>query len=73
MLKSVTLSADDFLIQKAKAKARKENKSLNQLFKEWLSQYTRKAVRVESFDDFMNRVNYVETGKKFSREEMNAR
>lgn len=39
MAKSITLSADDMLIKRAREKARRENTSLNQLFRNWLKKY----------------------------------
>jgi hypothetical protein len=35
MLKNITLSADDILIEEARQKAQKQKKNLNILFREW--------------------------------------
>jgi len=75
MQTNVTVKADDTLIEKAKERARKENKTLDCLFNEWLQQYTGNVDTntAKEFDDFMDRVKYANPGRTFSREEMNAR
>jgi hypothetical protein len=73
MLTNVTVSAENTLIKKAKEKAHKENKTLNSLFNEWLSRYIRDSNPADEYEEFMARAKYANPGKKFSREEMNAR
>ena len=73
MLKSITLSAEDLLIQKARDKARKEKKTLNALFREWLDGYIHNKTLENRYEQFMDRTGYVNPGKKFTREELNAR
>ncbi len=73
MLTDVTVSAENLLIKKAEEKAHKENKTLNSLFNEWLSQYIQNSNPADEFEEFMARAKYANPGKRFSREEMNAR
>ena len=75
MQTNVTVKAEDTLIERAKERARKENKTLDGLFNEWLQQYTENADTnsAKEFDEFMDRVKYANPGRTFSREEMNAR
>jgi hypothetical protein len=73
MLTNVTVSAENILIKKAEEKAHKEHKTLNSLFNEWLSQYIRNSNPSDGFEEFMTRAKYANPGKRFSREEMNAR
>ena len=75
MQTNVTVKAEDTLIERAKERARKENKTLDGLFNEWLQQYTENVDTnsAKEFDDFMDRVKYANPGRTFSREEMNAR
>jgi hypothetical protein len=73
MLKNITLSAEDLLIKKARAKARHEQKTLNELFREWLGKYITNSNVERDFDEFMKQVQYANAGKKFTREELNAR
>ena len=73
MLRNITLSAEDLMIQKAREKARNEKKTLNALFREWLNKYTLNTNLESEFDQFMERTGYVNPGRKFTREELNAR
>ena len=73
MLKNITLSADEELIRKAREKAQREHTTLNASFREWLKSYVSAEARVRNFDDLMQSLSYVKTGKKFTREEMNER
>ena len=75
MQTNLTVSTEDTLIEKAKERARKENKTLAGLFNEWLHQYTENVDTnsAKEYEDFMDRVKYANSGRTFSREEMNAR
>ena len=74
MLKNITLSAEEMLIQKARQKAIGEKKTLNALFRDWLRKYVHKSDPVVDFDRLMKRLSHVRTGgRKFTREEMNER
>ena len=75
MQTNVTVRAEDTLLERAKERARKENKTLDGLFNEWLHRYTQNgnAVSAKGFDDFMERVRYANPGRIFSREEMNTK
>lgn len=76
-MKNITLSADEHLIEQARATARARHTTLNAEFRKWLDQY---AVRdpeqaAREIDALMKRVrSYVRTGgRKFTRDEMNER
>ncbi len=73
MLKNITLSAQENLIRIARQKAFGEKRTLNQLFREWLSKYVRQKHAIQEFDGIMEKLSYVKIRKKFSREEMNER
>ena len=73
MLKNITLSAEDVLIQKARQKAMSEKKTLNALFRDWLKKYVHKNDPVEAYNQLMKRLSYARPGRKFTREEMNER
>lgn len=73
MLKNITLSAEDVLIKKAREKAAQEKKSLNTLFREWLSRYTGNDHAGKNYDDLMKAMKHINAGKKFSRDELNER
>lgn len=72
-MKNITLSADADLIERARAAARAQHKTLNAAFREWLEQYTARSGRGEEYDSLMRRLKHVNAGRKFTREEMNER
>ena len=73
MLKNITLSADEELIQKAREKAAIENTTLNASFRQWLTQYTNSIFKNDDYDQLMLSLSYVNPGRKFSRDELNER
>ena len=74
-MKNITLSADDRLIEAARARARAEHTTLNEQFRRWLAEYVRQRRQVEDALDVVERLQgYVTTGgRRFSREDMNER
>ena len=73
MLKNITISAEEKLIQKAREKARKEQTTLNENIRKWLKQYVDSGSTSKNFDELMNSFSYASPGKSFSKEEMNER
>lgn len=73
MLKNITFSVEEELIQKAREKALAEKTTLNAVFRRWLKQYSERKKAVEEYDKIMESLSYVRAGRKFSREEMNER
>ena len=73
MLRNITLSADESLIQKAREKAVREHRSLNTIFRNWLSGYATSGKAAGEYDALMRRLSYARPGRKFSRSEMNER
>ena len=72
-MKNITLSAEENLIELARETARAHNKTLNQLFREWLESYTRPNSTVEQHEALLKRLAYVGDGRRFTRAEMNER
>jgi predicted transcriptional regulator len=72
-MKNITLSADDDLIEQARLLARSQRKTLNQVFREWLLQYTARSGNAREFDALMKRLRHVRAGRHFTRDEMNER
>jgi hypothetical protein len=69
------LSADEGLIEAARERARAEHTTLNEQFRRWLKDYTR---REQQADDAMAVVRELRGkvrtgGRKFTRDEMNER
>lgn len=74
MMKNITLSADEGLIEQARQTARSQHKTLNQAFREWLEVYTRpESDPVREYEALMKRLTYAKAGRKFTRQEMNER
>ncbi|MBD3309524.1 hypothetical protein GF348_24305 [candidate division KSB3 bacterium] len=73
MLKNITLSAEEQLIDKARKKAQQEHTTLNANFRQWLRQYVMHSTRTADFFQFMSSLNYAKPGRKFSRDELNER
>ncbi|MFO7681376.1 MAG: hypothetical protein R6X34_15125 [Chloroflexota bacterium] len=73
MIKNITLSADDALIEQARWQAAVEKTTLNQLFREWLTRYVAQANAPEQYDALMAQLDHIQSGGPFSREEMNER
>ncbi len=72
-MKNITLSADERLIEEARAAARAEKTTLNQLFRGWLAEVAGRKDRAAATAALMKRLSYVDSGGGFSREEMNER
>ena len=72
-MKNITLSAEGELIQQAREVAVRRKTTLNQLFRDWLTEVVGQKHREQSLERIWKRTGYAESGRKFSREEMNAR
>lgn len=73
MLKNITFSADDRMIEIARKKAKQQNKTLNEVFRQFLLSYSKEADLLSSFDEFINSTKHISSGRKFSRDEFNER
>ena len=73
MLKNITLSAEDDLIERARDRARHEKTTLNATFRSWLRQYVNPTAKTAIFSVFMDSLGYAKPGRKFSRDELNER
>lgn len=75
LMKNVTFSADETLIAAARRKARASHRTLNDEFRVWLEEYVARddqATRALALIDHVSQ--YASSGgRRFSREEMNAR
>ncbi|MBV6641638.1 MAG: hypothetical protein KI791_13015 [Cyclobacteriaceae bacterium] len=72
-MKNITLSADELLIEKAREKARREHTTLNERFRNWLSQYITSPNTSKDYKIFMDKHKDINSSRKFTREEMNER
>jgi len=73
LTKNITLSADEGLIRRARAKAAREKRSLNNAFREWLTRYCAQDSTDEDYDALMKRLSHIRLHGPYTREEMNER
>ena len=75
IVKNITLSADEKVIEAARKKARAANRTLNEEFRRWLEAYAAGDDRAAEADAVMEQISaYVGTdGRRFARDEMNER
>ena len=73
-MKNITLSADEKLIEAARARAHAEHTNLNQQFRLWLEEYARKRTRLQQYDSVVAQLRgSVRVGRKLTREDINER
>jgi hypothetical protein len=73
MLKNITLSAEEQLIARARDKAEERGTTLNSEFRVWLSAFVEQEQAARGYQELMSRLEYVRPGRRFTREELNAR
>lgn len=74
MVKNITFSAEEDLLEKARSKAVLQHKSLNEAFREWIRQYAYAGKNLSSnYASLMKKLAKVDAGRKFTRQEMNER
>jgi hypothetical protein len=71
--KNITFSADPLDIEEAREEARSQNKTLNDLFREWLKTIAGRKARAREYRSMMDQLRHVDAGRKFTRDEMNER
>ena len=72
-MKNITLSAEESLIERARLVAKSQHKTLNAAFRDWLEQFTSRSGTGEEYDALMKRLKHVNSGRQFTRDEMNER
>ncbi len=72
-VKNITLNADEHLIELARKKAHTHHVSLNYMFRQWLTLYVGRKTTEDSFTRMMKNLSYADSGKKFTRDELNER
>jgi hypothetical protein len=73
MIRNITLSADETLIELARVRAREEQTSLNAAFRQWLESYAGEQNPPRGYQRLMERLHDVQAGGSCTREEMNER
>ena len=72
-MKNITLSAEEELIERARSVARAQRRTLNDAFREWLAEFAAGRGDAQAFDSLMKRLRHVNSGRKYTRDEMNER
>lgn len=73
-MKNVTLSADEALIESARARARAEHTTLNEQFRRWLTDYARREQQLAEARSVITELRgRLRVGRKLTRDEMNER
>ncbi len=73
-MKNITLSADEFVIESARERARAEHTTLNEQFRLWLADYAIARDRLQRYEDAMSTLRgQLIVGRKLTRDEMNER
>lgn len=67
MIKNITLSVDESLIQRARSRAAIEKRTLNSAFREWLARYAGKERDADAYRKLMERLTYAHPGGPFDR------
>ena len=76
LMRNITLSAADLLIDQARDKARAQGVTLNDEFRKWLASYVQAGdgqSAVNRFRSVMQAMPKADAGRTFTREEMNER
>jgi len=75
MLRNITLSAEDQLIDQARKKANEAQSTLNMEFRKWLASYagSQDNVALTRFRDVMQQLGQIDAGRTFTRDELNQR
>jgi len=72
-VKNITFSADEKLIELARQEAKRDGTTLNAKFREWLETYGGREARKKAVEELWAQLDYVQIGRKYTRDEMNER
>ena len=73
MIKNITLSAEEILLEQGRRRARDEQRSLNVAFREWLARYVSQDQAQDRYCSLMESLHYADAGRHLSRDELNER
>jgi hypothetical protein len=73
LVKNITLSADENLIEQARQAAADQHTTLNAAFRKWLEEFAGREQRARRFDAAMERTKYLRADRKYTRDELNER
>lgn len=70
---NITFSAESALIEEARAVTSKKGITLNEAFRVWLESLVNSKNSAFEYKSLMKALNHVNSGRKFSRDELNER
>lgn len=73
MIRNITLSSEEALIAMARDRARRQHTTLNAVFRRWLERYVAEDTAPKGFMGLMAKLEPVQPGRTFTRDEMNER
>jgi hypothetical protein len=73
LVKNITLSAEEDLIERARLRAAREKRTLNAAFRDWLERYAGVETGSQEFEQLMKGLSHVRSSRRYSRDEMNER
>jgi RNase P/RNase MRP subunit p30 len=73
LVKNITLTADEQLIEQARKAAADRHTTLNAMFRDWLEDVAGRRERLRRFDEAIERTKDFSVDRKYTREEMNER
>ena len=73
MVKNITFSANEKLIERARKKARREKTTLNERFRQWLQRYVNSEDTASDYGQLMTKFSYTKVGGRFDRDNLNER
>ena len=73
MTKNITFSANAVTIARARQRATRERRTLNEVFRDWLTRYAGSDRGQRDYDQLMKRLDYANAGRHFSRDDLNER
>lgn len=72
-MKKITFVTDEKLIGRARLAAKLQHTTLDAAFRKWLEEFARPAGSADEFDSLMKRLRHINSGRSFTRDEMNER
>ena len=73
IVKNITLSAEEALIQRARLKAANQKTTLNAAFREWLERYAGSETSSQEYAQLMKQLSHARSRGPYSRDKMNER
>jgi hypothetical protein len=73
LVRNITLSAEENLIEQARLVAQSRHTTLNAAFREWLEQYSAQSGGGAAIESLMRRLKHIKASGPYSRDELNER